>query len=50
MCVFQVQEAVKCRVVDRKDDGNGDSSNSQQNGHTQLVVSLLASILMHFTF
>ncbi|KAF4100973.1 hypothetical protein G5714_019169 [Onychostoma macrolepis] len=33
----EVQEAVKCRVVDRKDDGNGDSGNSLQNGHTQLV-------------
>uniref|UniRef100_A0A673KMI6 Brain-specific angiogenesis inhibitor 1-like n=1 Tax=Sinocyclocheilus rhinocerous TaxID=307959 RepID=A0A673KMI6_9TELE len=44
----EVQEAVKCRVVDRKDDGNGDSGNSLQNGHTQLVVSVHASILMHF--
>ncbi|XP_050992733.1 adhesion G protein-coupled receptor B1 [Labeo rohita] len=33
----EVQEAVKCRVVDRKDDGNGDSGSSLQNGHTQLV-------------
>ncbi|XP_018621450.2 adhesion G protein-coupled receptor B1-like isoform X1 [Scleropages formosus] len=33
----EVQEAVKCRVVDRKDDGNGDSSGSHKNGHTQLV-------------
>ncbi|KAM6958939.1 adhesion G protein-coupled receptor B1-like [Aplochiton taeniatus] len=33
----EVQEAVKCRVVDRKDDSNGDSGSSQQNGHTQLV-------------
>ncbi|KTF87442.1 hypothetical protein cypCar_00025581 [Cyprinus carpio] len=39
----EVQEAVKCRVVDRKDDGNGDSGSSLQNGHTQLVVSLHAS-------
>ncbi|XP_062844144.1 adhesion G protein-coupled receptor B1-like [Trichomycterus rosablanca] len=31
----EVQEAVKCRVVDRKDDGNGDSGSSLQNGHTQ---------------
>ncbi|XP_035379713.1 adhesion G protein-coupled receptor B1-like isoform X2 [Electrophorus electricus] len=31
----EVQEAVKCRVVDRKDDGNGDSGSSMQNGHTQ---------------
>uniref|UniRef100_A0A8C2BVQ7 Adhesion G protein-coupled receptor B1b n=1 Tax=Cyprinus carpio TaxID=7962 RepID=A0A8C2BVQ7_CYPCA len=38
----EVQEAVKCRVVDRKDDGNGDSGSSLQNGHTQLVVSLPA--------
>uniref|UniRef100_A0A673KMF5 Brain-specific angiogenesis inhibitor 1-like n=1 Tax=Sinocyclocheilus rhinocerous TaxID=307959 RepID=A0A673KMF5_9TELE len=42
----EVQEAVKCRVVDRKDDGNGDSGNSLQNGHTQLVVSVHASILI----
>ncbi|CAL8372851.1 unnamed protein product [Boreogadus saida] len=33
----EVQEAVKCRVVDRKDDGNGDSGSSQQNGHSQHV-------------
>ncbi|KAA0709864.1 Adhesion G protein-coupled receptor B1 [Triplophysa tibetana] len=33
----EVQEAVKCRVEDRKDDGNGDSGSSQQNGHTQLM-------------
>uniref|UniRef100_A0A672NRB6 Adhesion G protein-coupled receptor B1 n=1 Tax=Sinocyclocheilus grahami TaxID=75366 RepID=A0A672NRB6_SINGR len=39
----EVQDAVKCRVVDRKDDGNGDSGSSLQNGHTQLVVSLHAS-------
>lgn len=38
---FQVQEAVKCRVEDHKDDGNGDSGSSQQNGHTQLMVSTL---------
>uniref|UniRef100_A0A8D3D778 Adhesion G protein-coupled receptor B1b n=1 Tax=Scophthalmus maximus TaxID=52904 RepID=A0A8D3D778_SCOMX len=31
----EVQEAVKCRVVDRKDDGNGDSGSSLHNGHTQ---------------
>ena len=36
---LQVQEAVKCRVVDRKDDGNGDSGSSLQNGHSQHVVS-----------
>ncbi|XP_077053664.1 adhesion G protein-coupled receptor B1-like [Siphateles boraxobius] len=33
----EVQEAVKCRVVDRKDDGNGDSGSSLQNAHTQLM-------------
>ncbi|XP_031442354.1 adhesion G protein-coupled receptor B1-like isoform X2 [Clupea harengus] len=33
----EVQDAVKCRVVDRKDDGNGDSGSSLQNGHTQLM-------------
>ncbi|TRY56581.1 hypothetical protein DNTS_008409, partial [Danionella cerebrum] len=33
----EVQEAVKCRVVDRKDDGNGDSGSSLQNGHPQLM-------------
>uniref|UniRef100_A0A9J8DAV9 Adhesion G protein-coupled receptor B1b n=1 Tax=Cyprinus carpio carpio TaxID=630221 RepID=A0A9J8DAV9_CYPCA len=42
----EVQDAVKCRVVDRKDDGNGDSGSSMQNGHTQLVVSLHASIII----
>ncbi|XP_068188955.1 adhesion G protein-coupled receptor B1-like [Antennarius striatus] len=31
----EVQEAVKCRVVDRKDDGNGDSGSSHHNGHSQ---------------
>uniref|UniRef100_A0A8C6NYF9 Adhesion G protein-coupled receptor B1b n=1 Tax=Nothobranchius furzeri TaxID=105023 RepID=A0A8C6NYF9_NOTFU len=31
----EVQEAVKCRVVDRKDDGNGDSGSSHHNGHPQ---------------
>uniref|UniRef100_A0AAR2JE39 Adhesion G protein-coupled receptor B1b n=1 Tax=Pygocentrus nattereri TaxID=42514 RepID=A0AAR2JE39_PYGNA len=35
----EVQEAVKCRVVDRKDDGNGDSGSSLQNGHTQRLSS-----------
>ncbi|XP_026203285.1 adhesion G protein-coupled receptor B1-like [Anabas testudineus] len=35
----EVQEAVKCRVVDRKDDGNGDSGSSLHNGHTQLMQS-----------
>ncbi|CAB1321170.1 unnamed protein product [Coregonus sp. 'balchen'] len=34
----EVQEAVKCRVVDRKDDGNGDSGSSLRNNHhTQLM-------------
>ncbi|XP_051526701.1 adhesion G protein-coupled receptor B1-like [Myxocyprinus asiaticus] len=33
----EVQDTVKCRVVDRKDDGNGDSGSSLQNGHTQLM-------------
>lgn len=36
--VLQVQEAVKCRVVDRQEDGNGDSGGSFQNGHAQLMV------------
>nr|XP_057903124.1 adhesion G protein-coupled receptor B1-like isoform X3 [Doryrhamphus excisus] len=35
----EVQEAVKCRVVDRKDDGNGDSGSSHHNGHNQLTQS-----------
>ncbi|XP_077447013.1 adhesion G protein-coupled receptor B1-like isoform X1 [Stigmatopora argus] len=35
----EVQEAVKCRVVDRKDDGNGDSGNSHHSGHNQLTQS-----------
>uniref|UniRef100_A0AAR2L9X5 Adhesion G protein-coupled receptor B1a n=1 Tax=Pygocentrus nattereri TaxID=42514 RepID=A0AAR2L9X5_PYGNA len=34
----EVQEAVKCRVVDRQEDGNGDSGGSFQNGHAQLMV------------
>ncbi|XP_073688780.1 adhesion G protein-coupled receptor B1-like isoform X3 [Garra rufa] len=34
----EVQEAVKCRVVDRQDDGNGDSGGSFQNGHAQLMT------------
>uniref|UniRef100_A0A4W5P2I7 Adhesion G protein-coupled receptor B1 n=1 Tax=Hucho hucho TaxID=62062 RepID=A0A4W5P2I7_9TELE len=34
----EVQDAVKCRVVDRKDDGIGDSGSSLQNSHhTQLM-------------
>lgn len=35
---LQVQEAVKCRVVDRQEDANGDSGGSFQNGHAQLMV------------
>ncbi|XP_029701393.1 adhesion G protein-coupled receptor B1-like isoform X1 [Takifugu rubripes] len=35
----EVQEAVKCRVVDRKDDGNGDSGSSLHNSHTQHMQS-----------
>ncbi|KAM9513474.1 adhesion G protein-coupled receptor B1-like isoform 6-T6 [Salvelinus alpinus] len=34
----EVQEAVKCRVVDRQEDGNGDSGGSFQNGHAQLMT------------
>ncbi|XP_061117851.1 adhesion G protein-coupled receptor B1 [Conger conger] len=34
----EVQEAVKCRVVDRQEDGNGDSGSSFQNGHAQLMT------------
>lgn len=37
--MLQVQEAVKCRVVDRQEDGNGDSGGSFQNGHAQLMVT-----------
>uniref|UniRef100_A0A8C6PU28 G-protein coupled receptors family 2 profile 2 domain-containing protein n=1 Tax=Nothobranchius furzeri TaxID=105023 RepID=A0A8C6PU28_NOTFU len=37
-CVLQVQEAVKCRVVDRQEDTNGDSGGSFQNGHAQLMT------------
>ena len=36
----QVQDAVKCRVVDRQEEGNGDSGGSFQNGHAQLMVGL----------
>lgn len=39
----QVQDAVKCRVVDRQEEGNGDSGGSFQNGHAQLMVGLGAS-------
>lgn len=35
---LQVQDAVKCRVVDRQEEGNGDSGGSFQNGHAQLMV------------
>ncbi|XP_030641181.1 adhesion G protein-coupled receptor B1 [Chanos chanos] len=34
----EVQEAVKCRVVDRQEDANGDSGGSFQNGHAQLMT------------
>ena len=37
---LQVQDAVKCRVVDRQEEGNGDSGGSFQNGHAQLMVGL----------
>ena len=43
----QVQEAVKCRVVDRKDDGNGDSGSSHHNGHSQHMVNFLAYCLFN---
>uniref|UniRef100_A0A669D2M5 Adhesion G protein-coupled receptor B1 n=1 Tax=Oreochromis niloticus TaxID=8128 RepID=A0A669D2M5_ORENI len=43
----EVQEAVKCRVVDRKDDGNGDSGSSLHNGHTQHMVNFLAYCLFN---
>uniref|UniRef100_A0A2K5V0W5 Adhesion G protein-coupled receptor B1 n=1 Tax=Macaca fascicularis TaxID=9541 RepID=A0A2K5V0W5_MACFA len=38
----EVQDAVKCRVVDRQEEGNGDSGGSFQNGHAQLMVGLRA--------
>ncbi|KAB0390439.1 hypothetical protein E2I00_013431, partial [Balaenoptera physalus] len=38
--VLAVQDAVKCRVVDRQEEGNGDSGGSFQNGHAQLMVGL----------
>ncbi|XP_072317213.1 adhesion G protein-coupled receptor B1 [Eucyclogobius newberryi] len=39
-CVLrrEVQEAVKCRVVDRQEETNGDSGGSFQNGHAQLMT------------
>uniref|UniRef100_A0A8C6MJ94 Adhesion G protein-coupled receptor B1b n=1 Tax=Nothobranchius furzeri TaxID=105023 RepID=A0A8C6MJ94_NOTFU len=41
----EVQEAVKCRVVDRKDDGNGDSGSSHHNGHPQhMTVSFFICV------
>uniref|UniRef100_A0A8D3EFH9 Adhesion G protein-coupled receptor B1b n=1 Tax=Scophthalmus maximus TaxID=52904 RepID=A0A8D3EFH9_SCOMX len=40
----EVQEAVKCRVVDRKDDGNGDSGSSLHNGHTQHMNIFIEAI------
>ncbi|MBN3300840.1 AGRB1 protein, partial [Amia calva] len=33
----EVQDAVKCRAVDRQEEGNGDSGGSFQNGHAQLM-------------
>ncbi|RVE67167.1 hypothetical protein OJAV_G00114990 [Oryzias javanicus] len=35
----EVQDAVKCRVVDRKEDGNGDSGSSLHNGQPQHMPS-----------
>ncbi|KAA8591966.1 hypothetical protein FQN60_017340 [Etheostoma spectabile] len=49
--IVMVQEAVKCRVVDRQEDANGDSGGSFQNGHAQLMgvasvsVQTLAGLL-----
>ncbi|OCT75074.1 hypothetical protein XELAEV_18034064mg [Xenopus laevis] len=34
----EVQDAVKCRVVDQQEEGNGDSGGSFQNGHAQLML------------
>ncbi|XP_066547126.1 adhesion G protein-coupled receptor B1 isoform X2 [Amia ocellicauda] len=34
----EVQDAVKCRAVDRQEEGNGDSGGSFQNGHAQLMT------------
>uniref|UniRef100_A0A669EXJ8 Adhesion G protein-coupled receptor B1 n=1 Tax=Oreochromis niloticus TaxID=8128 RepID=A0A669EXJ8_ORENI len=42
----EVQEAVKCRVVDRQEDTNGDSGGSFQNGHAQLMEWGLKDTLM----
>jgi hypothetical protein len=42
LSLLQVQDAVKCRVVDRQEEGNGDSGGSFQNGHAQLMVGLTA--------
>lgn len=42
LSLLQVQDAVKCRVVDRQEEGNGDSGGSFQNGHAQLMVGLIA--------
>lgn len=43
--LLQVQQAVKCRVVDRQEDVNGDSGGSFQNGHAQLMVWLHADAI-----
>lgn len=45
-CLLQVQEAVKCRVVDRHEDTNGDSGGSFQNGHAQLMVGSANTMLL----
>uniref|UniRef100_A0A8C6XF38 Adhesion G protein-coupled receptor B1 n=1 Tax=Naja naja TaxID=35670 RepID=A0A8C6XF38_NAJNA len=34
----EVQDAIKCRVVDRQEEANGDSGGSFQNGHAQLMT------------
>lgn len=45
--LLQVQEAVKCRVVDRQEDANGDSGGSFQNGHAQLMVWIYICFLIY---
>uniref|UniRef100_A0AAX7VPI9 Adhesion G protein-coupled receptor B1a n=1 Tax=Astatotilapia calliptera TaxID=8154 RepID=A0AAX7VPI9_ASTCA len=42
----EVQEAVKCRVVDRQEDTNGDSGGSFQNGHAQNCISHSFSLFL----
>lgn len=46
--LLQVQEAVKCRVVDRQEDTNGDSGGSFQNGHAQLMVCSAICLFLPF--